>query len=73
MRQTESGLREGPWKNGSAQEWGAAIAVPSVGVRVPHGEVGGTVFEAIPENLILRAALIAASQVLGAVSEPASS
>ena len=36
-------------------------------------EVGGTVFEAIPEDLILRAALAAAAQVLGAMSEEASS
>jgi hypothetical protein len=36
-------------------------------------EVGGAVFEAIPEDLILRAALIAAAQVLGSVSEAASS
>lgn len=36
-------------------------------------EVGGAVFEAIPEDLILRAALIAAAQVLGSVSETASS
>ena len=35
-------------------------------------EVGGAVFEAIPEDLILRAALIAAAQVLGSVSEAAS-
>ncbi len=32
-------------------------------------EVGGTVFEAIPENLILKAALLAAAQMLGPISE----
>ncbi len=36
-------------------------------------EVGGAVFEAIPEDLILRAALVAAAQALGSVNEAASS
>jgi hypothetical protein len=36
-------------------------------------EVGKTVFEAVPEDLILKAALIAAAQVLGPVSEAAAS
>ena len=36
-------------------------------------EVRGAVFEAIPEDLILRAALVAAVQVLGPVTEGASS
>jgi hypothetical protein len=32
----------------------------------------GTVFEAVPENLIIKAALIAAAQMIGPVSEGAS-
>jgi hypothetical protein len=36
-------------------------------------EVEGTVFEAIPEDLILRAALVAAAHVLGSGSKTASS
>ena len=32
-------------------------------------EVEGTVFEAVPENLIIKAALIAAAQMIGAISE----
>ena len=32
-------------------------------------KVGGVVFEAIPEELILRAALVAAAQLVGSVSE----
>ena len=32
-------------------------------------EIGGAVFEAIPEDLILRAALVAAAQVIGSVSD----
>ena len=36
-------------------------------------DVEGTVFEAIPEDLILRAALVAASHVLGSGSKTASS
>ena len=36
-------------------------------------EVRGAVFEAIPEDLILKAALVAAAQVLGPTSEAASS
>lgn len=35
-------------------------------------EVGGSVFEAIPEDLILRAALVAAAQVIGSVSKEVS-
>jgi hypothetical protein len=36
-------------------------------------EVRGAVFEAIPEDLILRAALVAAAQVIGPITEAASS
>jgi hypothetical protein len=36
-------------------------------------EVGGTVFEAVPEELILKAALVAAAQVLAPTSDPLSS
>lgn len=36
-------------------------------------EVGGTVFEAIPEELILKAALVAAAQMLAPTSEALSS
>jgi hypothetical protein len=35
-------------------------------------EVEGTVFEAVPENVIIKAALIAAAQMIGPVSEAAS-
>ena len=34
-------------------------------------EVGGAVFEAIPEDLIVRAALVAAAQLLGSASQAA--